>query len=178
MPFKEETETKYRGLAPHKITPMSGVHRPKISLLRLLVLCLAFDLGHHNSYPPLRGIMGAWDNGLLDNDQSQDFIGEFVRGIEEDIIAIHETRSGKLAGTLSAAVGVLLRLSHPFDPMPGLEDPPHFYPRLISALSANLERFMKYKGDAPQVLVAVLTGQGSTQSSHHLRLRFWLQYKL
>ena len=51
MPFKEETETKYRGLAPHKITPMSGVHRPKISLLRLLVFSLVFDLGHHNSYP-------------------------------------------------------------------------------------------------------------------------------
>ena len=50
MPFKEETETKYRGLAPHKITPMSGVHRPKISLLRLLVFSLVFDLGHHNSY--------------------------------------------------------------------------------------------------------------------------------
>ena len=57
MPFKEETETKYRGLTPHKITPMSGVHRPKISLLRLLVLCLVFDLGHHNSYGLQKGVM-------------------------------------------------------------------------------------------------------------------------
>ena len=32
MPFNKETETKYRGLSPHKITPMSGVLHAKSGL--------------------------------------------------------------------------------------------------------------------------------------------------
>ena len=32
MPFNKETETKYRGLSPHKITPMSGVLHAKPDL--------------------------------------------------------------------------------------------------------------------------------------------------
>ena len=32
MPFNKDTETMYRGLAPHKITPMSGVLHTKSDL--------------------------------------------------------------------------------------------------------------------------------------------------
>ena len=32
MPFNKDTETMYRGLAPHKITPMSGVLHAKPGL--------------------------------------------------------------------------------------------------------------------------------------------------
>ena len=88
--------------------------------------------------------MGAWGDGLLDSDNAQDFIGKFVRGIEQDVIEIHEMNSPKLAGNLSAAVGILLRLSHPFDPMPNIGGPPHFYPRLVCALSANFLHYMNY----------------------------------
>ena len=38
MPFKEETETKYRGLTPHKITPMSGVLHTEPRAARLFLL--------------------------------------------------------------------------------------------------------------------------------------------
>ena len=58
--------------------------------------------------------MGAGGDGLLDNDSAQDFISELVRGIEQDVIEIHEMESRKLAGRLSAAVGILLRLAYSF----------------------------------------------------------------
>ena len=35
MPFNKETETKYRGLSPHKITPMSGVLHTESRVARL-----------------------------------------------------------------------------------------------------------------------------------------------
>lgn len=105
--------------------------------------------------------MGAWDCGLLDNDCAQDWIGAFARQIELDVIAIHENKSRKLAGNLSAAVGILLRLAHCFDPIPGLHDPPHFYPRLLSALSANFTYILEFSGDAPKLLGTILAGGGS-----------------
>ena len=114
--------------------------------------------------------MGAWGDGLLDSDNAQDFIGKFVRGIEQDVIEIHEMKSPKLAGNLSAAVGILLRLSHPFDPMPNIDDPPHFYPRLVCALSANFLHYMNYPEDAPRLLAAILSGHGSTLSDRPAKL--------
>ena len=35
MPFNKETETKYRGLSPHKITLMSGVLHTESRVARL-----------------------------------------------------------------------------------------------------------------------------------------------
>ncbi len=119
--------------------------------------------------------MGAWDDGLLDNDSSQDFIGAFALGVEQDIIAIHENRSRKLAGNLSAAVGILLRLSHRFDPIPGLGEPPHFYPRLICALSANCEYFLSFPGDTPTLLAMILAGRGSELSERPAKLNKQIQ---
>jgi len=109
--------------------------------------------------------MGAWDSGLLDNDSAQDFIGEFCHGVEQDIIEIHERESRKLAGNLSAAVGILLRLSHDFSAIPGLGDPPHFYPRLICALSSNFKHFLNFPGDTTNIIATVLGGFGGWELS-------------
>ena len=83
--------------------------------------------------------MGAWDDGLLDSDSAQDYIGSFASCVQQDIMEIGDDDSRKIAGTLSAAVGILLRLSSGcFDPIPGLGDKPHFYPRLLTAISHNI----------------------------------------
>jgi hypothetical protein len=45
MTPKEMTGTKYRGLSPHKITPMLGVHEPEIAMARLPMDSLGGDPG-------------------------------------------------------------------------------------------------------------------------------------
>ncbi len=109
--------------------------------------------------------MGSWDNGLLDNDTSLDYIGLFTTEVEQNIISIHENSTRQSAGALSAGVGILLRLGHRFEPMPTLAPPPHFYPRLISALSANMLRLLDFPGNSAQVLAAVLCGHGEQLAS-------------
>ena len=115
--------------------------------------------------------MGSWDHGLLDNDSAQDWLGEFASEIENDIIQIHEQSSRKLAGALSAAVGILLRLSRDFDPMPGFGKPPHFYPRLICAISANVTHLVRFPGNSAQILAAVLHGKGEELAARPAKLK-------
>ena len=115
--------------------------------------------------------MGGWANGLLDNDSAQDWLGVFASEIKNDIIEIHEQSSRKHAGTLCAAVGILLRLSRDFDPFPGLGDPPHFYPRLICAISANVKHLINFPGNSPQVLAAVLSGKGQELAERPSKLK-------
>ena len=51
MPFCKETETKYRGLTPHKITPMSGVLHAKPDLRVFFEMVdRSFRLGDHCRY--------------------------------------------------------------------------------------------------------------------------------
>ena len=114
--------------------------------------------------------MGAWDDGLLDNDSAQDYIGSFASRIQREIIEIGDERSRKIAGKVSASVGILLRLSFGFDPIPGLEGPPHFYPRLLAAISHNIEHLLNFPGDSPQLLTAVLKGHGEELASRKAKL--------
>ncbi len=115
--------------------------------------------------------MGAWDDGILDNDSAQDYIGRFSSRIQQDIIQIGDDDSRKIAGNLSAAVGILLRLSSGcFDPIPGLEDKPHFYPRLLCAISHNIEHILHLPGDAPRLLAAVLKGEGEELAARETKL--------
>ena len=115
--------------------------------------------------------MGAWDDGLLDNDSAQDYIGSFASRVQQDIMEIGDDDSRKIAGTLSAAVGILLRLSSGcFDPIPGLGDKPHFYPRLLTAISHNIEHILNFPGNAPQLLAAILRGHGEELASRETKL--------
>ena len=114
--------------------------------------------------------MGAWDDGLLDNDSAQDYLGSFASHIQREIIEIGDERSRKIAGKVSASVGILLRLSFGFDPIPGLERPPHFYPRLLAVISHNIEHLLDFPGDSPQLLAAVLKGHGEELASREAKL--------
>jgi hypothetical protein len=115
--------------------------------------------------------MGAWGNGLIDNDSARDCIVDFTLRVQREIIEIGDGESRKIAGTLSAAVGILLRLSpNCFDPIPDLGDKPHFYPRLLGAISHNLEHMSSFPANAPQVLAAVLRGQGEELASREGKL--------
>ena len=114
--------------------------------------------------------MGAGGYGLLDNDSAHDYFSDFTRGIRQDIIRIGDNDSRKIAGNLSAAVGILLRLSFDFDPGPVLDDKPHFYPRLICAISHNFDHFLNFPGNAPQILGALLRGRGEELSRRPAKL--------
>ena len=51
MTFNKETETMYRGLTPHKITPISGVLHAKSPTPRVLKQRSPRRLGDHGRYP-------------------------------------------------------------------------------------------------------------------------------
>ena len=51
MTFNKETETMYRGLTPHKITPMSGVLHTEPFLGRASILCFLYGPGEPGRYP-------------------------------------------------------------------------------------------------------------------------------
>lgn len=114
--------------------------------------------------------MGAWDDGLLDNDSAQDYIGTFASVVQQDIVLHGEASSVKIAGRLGASVGILLRLAYGFDPMPCLGDGPHFYPQLISAISYNFKHIVDLPGESPGLLSAVLQGRGEELASRPAEL--------
>ncbi|MEL7500098.1 MAG: hypothetical protein AAFN77_21035 [Planctomycetota bacterium] len=108
--------------------------------------------------------MGVWGSGLLDNDTSWNYIGDFTSEVRQQIIEIGDESSRKHAGLLAGSIGILLRLGAScFDPIPGLERP-HFYPQLILALSNNFEHWINFPGRTPEVLMSILYGWGEQLS--------------
>jgi hypothetical protein len=115
--------------------------------------------------------MGAGGDGLIDNDSAQDYLVDFELSVRRDIIEFEGDDSRKIAASLSAAVGILLRLSSTsFDPIPYVGDKPHFYPRLLGAISHNIEHMGCLPASAPQLLAAVLRGNGEELASRHAKL--------
>lgn len=56
--------------------------------------------------------MGTWDEGVLDNDTSQDGIGDISAGVREDVLALASEESNpETVARLAASIGVLLQLS-------------------------------------------------------------------
>lgn len=99
--------------------------------------------------------MGTWDEGVLDNDTSQDGLSDLRHSVVEDIRAlVTEPSSAATLGTLAAAVGVLLQLS-PYSFSADCDD----QALILSAIQAHLANV----GVLSDAAASVLRRVGSDQ---------------
>lgn len=101
--------------------------------------------------------MGAWGDGILQNDTAQDGLCEVIGSIFDDVITLASRPTNEAtAARLGAGVGLLFQLSAGY----WFSDEGPYWSRLREVLAQHESAFADMSPEVDRLLAAVLAGQG------------------